>query len=130
MATIKTIRQSYDPEKAALYSNQSNKAEGQSHQEKNENDSTYDQQQQYYGDNAEETRNPPQQGDYDPAHEQDQPDQSFEGQEDHESHPSVASAIKMKDQKQENPRLVKVLQHNATGRPEVLDLSLLRALKV
>ncbi|KAG2177803.1 hypothetical protein INT43_003050 [Umbelopsis isabellina] len=84
--------QSYDPEKATLYSNQPNKAEGQSQQEKSDSNPTYDQQQQYYGGDSDNTRDAPQQREYDQTHDQDQSNQSVGGQEEHESHPSVASA--------------------------------------
>ena len=86
--------QSYDPEKAGMYSNQANKAEGQSQpgdqQPRKGSNSSYDQQ-KYYGGSDNRSDSPQQQG-YDRAPAQGQAIQSYSSQEESETHPSVASA--------------------------------------
>jgi hypothetical protein len=86
--------QSYDPEKATMYSNQSNKPEGQSQQPGQEprkvSSSSYDQQ-KYYGDSNNQSGSPQQQN-YENPPVQGQAIESYTSQEDSESHPSVASA--------------------------------------
>ncbi|KAI9289789.1 hypothetical protein BC943DRAFT_315164 [Umbelopsis sp. AD052] len=87
--------QSYDPEKAGMYSNQANKAEDQSQpgdqqQPRKDSNSNYDQQ-KYYGGSENRSDSPQQQG-YDRAPAQGQAIQSYTSQEESETHPSVASA--------------------------------------
>lgn len=83
--------QSYDPEKATLYSNPSSKAEDPSGQAQRKGSDANYEQQGYYGD-SEKSRGSPQERSYNRDPEQGQAIQSFSGEEDHEAHPSVASA--------------------------------------